>query len=351
MVKIGNKEATSVVVIYSFSITMLALAGFGATKYGSGAWINHLVCAFVNFIMLISAIYYFKVFGNQNIISGGQNLFGDFTAKTIGLIISFAVFIFVASEFEVACKKIEEIGNQNLKTDMIRVVICASIIVCASCGVEVITRLSYIMIIVISILLFFLLYTTFGGINTDNFFPIFGKSANEVFIPCEGLSLYSGILTLLLICDYFKSKSDVIKSAKRIVLYVNILSLFIIIWYTLSVPYYKGKSSEEGIEAIFASSSSGRFIRRFEVFLLSYYILSVIITATFGLFALSRTLCLICKCDDIKPFILAVGVCLYYCSGSMDTDVVLLKSSLICSCLSVGLPLIYLGIYRIKNRG
>ncbi len=338
--KIGSRETSAAIVIFSLSPVIPVLIGGTSSILGTGAWINCLFCFALSLLLLLSAKLYFSVCPNQNIIDSCADALGNVVSALVGIV--FLSLVFASAVFSVSfySSDVSSLTLGAVGAGSARLLFCLAGGFVAWLGIEALTRQSYIILILGIVLIALLVTSCFRGINPDNLYPVLGTSVKGTFSHFMNLSVYMGIAPFLLICDSINTKKSAYKCALRSMVWAFVIATLLFLLYALTVPYPMGKMFSHSMQAIFASASSGELLHRFELLLACVYTLFAIVISAFSLAVCSRVIARLCKTGDERPFVLILTVLLYNLSAIKLSASVYILICISLSILSVFVPLV-----------
>ena len=306
--KIGDSEGASAVAVFLISIFVFGVFSPAILTLTTGAWINYFICSIPGFVLLSVILKFYDIFGTENSFYISKRLLGNGFSSAIFVLLCISLIFAISSVLNISTSKIYEISNIKLNKNTIKFVTLITAVICALNGAEGITRLSYIVFYVIIAVFGILIFTSFDGIRSDNLFPVFGKNIITSVTPGAFSGLFGGFIILFLMSDLYKCKNNLVSSTKKIFVISAIGCFVLVLWYMLCVSQSIAFDMNGDLGAVFTSTVSGRFFRRFEIFLIVLYLLLQIISLCVGLYCLSKTFATIVGVNDFRPFVLSVSV-------------------------------------------
>jgi len=338
--KIGSRETSAAIIIFSLSPVIPVLVGGTSSILGTGAWINCLFCFALSLLLLLSVKLYFSVCPNQNIIDSCTQCFGNVASAMVAIVFLGLIFASVVFGVSFYSSDISSLTLGAVDSLSSRLLFCLAGGIVAWLGIEALTRQSYIILILSIVLIALVVTSCFRGINPDNLHPVLGTSVKGTFSHFMNLSVYMGIAPFLLICDCISIKKTTYKCALRSMVWAFGIATVLFLLYALTVPYPMGKMFSHSMQAIFASASSGELLHRFELLLACVSTLFAIVISAFSLAVCSRVISRLCKVDDERPFVLILAVLLYNLSAIKFSASVYILVCISLSILSVFVPLV-----------
>ncbi len=348
--RIGKKETSSAIIIFSITPAFSALVGTNSVALGTGALINCALCFFISLVLLLTFKRYFKRCSGMAIVDACEEKIGKVFSWFVTLVISCLVFSLAIFSVSTLSKSIFSISTGKIKAQHIRTVICVAVAICSFLGAESLTRQSYLLFYIGTLLISFIFISTYKGLNFENLYPLFGNDIKTTLFNYYPFCLLSGIAPFLLICNHIKEEKSLYKYVYRFVSVSFLVTFVLFFLYSLTVAKPLGMLYEESLEAIFASASSGRFFHRFELFLSSLYVILAIVSSSFSVQTVSYALSRLCKIDDYRPFVLILSLILYTLSGYTIKPQAYLGVCLTLAIISIVLPL-YISFLHNKSRG
>ena len=349
-IKIGSSEGISAIIIFSLSLPLFLTVSSEAARLTSGAWINAVICCLVNVILVSVSAKFFLKFGNESFSEITNKLTGKIFGFLITVLISALIFTYILYIYDVSTKKIAAVGASPLNLDLLKIVLLSVAVFVCLCNIEALSRLSFVISFFVFLLIGILIIITLNGFNTDNFFPLLGSDAKVTFVPGIFLSSNIGLVLLMINSRFFKNKTVLVTSVKRIVIWSSLFNFILILWFTLTVPHSLVSGFEGGIEAVFASSVAGKFFRRFEIFMMALYVFIQVITVAAGLFSLARLLSDGFNISDYRPFALILGILIYNLNGLSIEEKFIRCVCYFLWVITFLLPTLYIIISKIKDR-
>ncbi len=346
---IGKKETSAATIIFSLIPAFSVLIGTNSVLLGSGALINCVICYLISLVLMLPLKLYFRKVSNPCLVDSSAEIFGKFFSWCITLV--FVCLIFFLAVFSVSSlsQTISSLNTGKLKADHIRAAFCVSVATCAFLGAEALTRQSYILFNIVTILITIIIISTFKGLNLDNLYPLFGNSLKTTFSNYYPFCLLSGLGPFLLICNHIEDKKGLFGSVYRFVTISFVITFVMFLFYSLSVSKTLGTFFGASLEAIFASASSGSFFHRFELFFSALYVILAIASSSFSVLTASYAISKISKANDHRPFVLILSTILYSLSDYTIKAGVYIGVCLVLSFISLLLPM-FISVIN-KNRG
>ncbi len=310
--KIGLKETSWTMIICGISPSVLFLTGYCSNQLMSGAFFSWLLCFFVSFIILYAFKRSLRKYACEKpfcdlIIEGfGKRIYCLFVVVTIIMI-----FLQGAISLSIYINSISNFVSEEIPGKSIGLILSLVIGICAYCGIEGVTRQGYVSAMVAVLFLGLMCYLAKKGVNTDNLYPVFGKSFKGSFLNPIYLILFSSLSPIFLISGMFKESEMELKCLKKVNVYVFSISFVLTALYVLTVPYPIGLNFGNSIDAVFLCIGSGEIIHRFEIFLLIFYLICAIQSLTFVICLCSEKLSAITNLHDYKPYVLVLSAMLY----------------------------------------
>ncbi len=347
--RIGQKETSASIIIFSLTPAFFALIGTNSVLLGSGSLINCAICYLISLIFLFPLKLYFRKFSNPCLVDSSEEKFGKFFSWCITLLFVCLIFLLAIFSISSLSETISTLNTGKIKTDHIRAVFCVSVAICAWLGAEALTRQSYTLFYIGTLLIALIIISTFKGLNLDNLYPLLGNSIKTTFLNYYPFCLLSGLGPFFLICNHIEDKKHLFGSIYRFVTISFAITFIMFLFYSLTVSKTLGTLFGASLEAIFASASSGSFFHRFELFFSSLYVILAIASSSFSVLTASYALSRISKADDHRPFVLVLSTILYSLSDCTIKVGVYLGVCLVLSFLSLVFPMLISVIN--KNRG
>lgn len=309
--KIGQTEGDFAIVLFSLALPVFFTVSSEIKNLYSGAIWNLLICVVINMILAYYLSRFFEIHGINTIYKVTEIYYGKQTSIIISVLINIMIFIYVLFVFQSGCSKIFNINAISPDYQIIKLFLITVVGVFAIKGIEAITRLSYLLFFVMLFILSVLILITSNGFKLDNIYPVMGKNIKSTLLPSRFLCLNFGLILYLLTADCYNNSKKLVFSVKRTCFIINMITLIIVIWYCFSVPDAIAQKFESGIEAVFSSSVSGQIFRRFEIFMISLYIIIQSVCAGLGIFVISKSFADVFEIKDYKPFSLIISVLLF----------------------------------------
>ena len=309
--KIGQTEGNFAVVLFSLALPIFLTVAVEVKTHLTGAIWNMLICMIVNIILACFISNFFKIHGIKTIYKVTEIYYGKQISFVISLLINTAIFIYILYIFQNGCIKIFDANVKSPDFGIIKLFLIIVIAFSAIKGIEAITRTSYLQFFVVLFILSVLIFITSNGLKSDNIYPVLGDNIKETFIPGRFLGINFGLILYLMLADNFKSPKKLIFSVKKTCIIINAITLAIVIWYCFSVPNKIANTFDSGIEAVFSASVSGQVFRRFEIFMISLYIIIQSVCVGLGVFVISKSFADILHIPDYKPFSLILSVLIF----------------------------------------
>lgn len=336
--KIGSRETSAAIVIFSISPVIPVLVGGVSSILGTGAWINCLYCFALSLLLLLAVKLYFSVCPNQNIIDSCADSFGKIASVLVGIVFCALIFASAVCSVSFYSSDISSLALGAVSARIARLLFCLAGGIVAWLGIEALTRQSYIILLLGIVLIALVVASCFRGINPDNLYPVMGTSVRGTFSDFMNLGICMGIAPFLLICDSLSDANSAYRCALRSVVCSFAIATILFLLYCLTVPYPMGKMFSHSMQAIFASASSGELLHRFELLLSCIYTVFAIVIGAFSLAVCSKVIAKLCKAGDERPFVLILAVLLYNLSAIGISASVYILICILLSVVSVFVP-------------
>ncbi|MBE7052565.1 MAG: hypothetical protein E7395_08380 [Ruminococcaceae bacterium] len=316
--KIGNNETSRSLIIFSLPVLFLSLLGSNGANLGTGSVINALLWFGISLIMLLSVKFYFSVFGNVNIIDSSKKALGSLLSYVVAFVFFGLIFLVMSQMLSLLSEQIQLLTNASLPKNSTLWLICLAFGICSWFGVEAVTRLGYVVLAASIAIMVLLVLILSGGINPDNLYPLVGTSFNSTLTDFSCVGLYCSIAPLLVLCDGLKEGRAAFGVALKTITTVYVIALVFFVLYAITVPHSLGKVFNASLEALFASSSSGEVLHRFEIFLVSLLIFVSVTALSVGTTACAFILARTTGISDTKPFILVLSPLVGYAGQFLE---------------------------------
>lgn len=336
----GEREMTSLSIIYSLIPILAVLAGTEANLMAGGAVVNAALCFLITLLMLKPVKKYFVIWGNISIADAMKDTFGSSVAYIVCMSFFILFSLSCICSLNICTILISDLTIKSLPSQSIRLVISLSAVFLAYLGTEALTRHSYVILFVGYILMGTLIYASFRGWNTDNLYPLLGVSVKETFTNYIGVCIFSSVAPMLFMCNSLKSREGVYKCIKKTVIISNVIMILTLLIYALTVPYPVGTLYSHSLEAIFSSGSSGDVFHRFEIFLISLFTLFALVSVSYSIIVCTKILKNLFGFTDTRPLVLIVGILFGSLSGFDWSARQYIFSGIFLAVLSFFVPLI-----------
>lgn len=302
---IGKKEGMASVVFLSLPIIIFDYSTKSLENSGSGSWINFSLCFLVSFVLLCLIKYSFITVGNTTEENSVCDKITNFVFLLYIVFLSFNNYSISLSSL------ISVTENSGFDNQIVGLFLILVSLICSLNGVESLTRTSYVCFGIFLFTIFIMCLLSFSGWDYDNIAPVFGNNTRESFLKFNGIKVFSPLMCLYFLKNYFRKSKEGMNISKFILLKIFAISLFIIVVCILSVPYPMGKLYNFSLEGIFSIAKSGLFFHRFEIILvLGVTVISVVSTAL-GIYLSSGSISKFTNFEDKKAYCIILAFLFY----------------------------------------
>lgn len=273
--KICVSEAISLIVIIMINQVILGSAKEIVTDTASSAWLHTIFLSIIAILLAFIICKLFTKFATLDIIDISEYLGGKFL-KTITSILLIGFFILSATiiiHYISTCLSIIYLSNTNVLFLMLLFFI-ASIFV-ARYEINIIAKISLIVLFLLFIPIIDLFVFTLSGININCLFPVLGYGIKETFLDnITNIYSFSGLIYLFLITPFLKDSS---KFKKIGLVSVIISSLYLFLTVLALLNTFPFASITEDLISIYLLPrviSFGSFFERVDSIYIFLWILS-----------------------------------------------------------------------------
>ena len=324
--KIGYKETSSIIAIFSLGVFLIRVIPRLLVSLSNGIWIN-LILEFILTLLFYGLVCkYFNRFNEFGFFEYTDKFFGKCFCIFIGVIFFLFIVIYTFSTFNEFSDILSALTHFE-SFNKVRLTLFFVSFICAYFGIEALSRYGFISLGFIYVLFAFILYCIFGAIKVDNLTPLFGNDTFLTFTKPDFLMMFFIPLFVVLMSDLFKNKSEMKKCAFLSVLKVFLISLFVVVIFSLTIPKDMITTYTNPLFSIFYVSASGEVFHRFEILIISLYTLIMITSLSFGIILSSHILTKISKISDYRPFVIVISVIMYFLTNiNFGLDLLYLSS-------------------------
>lgn len=274
---------------------------------GSASWIQIIYATLLTLLIYFITMKAYEKAGKQCILDLSQQIGGKWLKAFVGVvlisILGFNMGIVIRSFPE----SIKEVLLQGTNMSLIVIALGIAIGIGAYIGIEALGRINTIFLPIASVVLAIFLALSIPYCHINNLFPILGKGAVNVFLKgFQNIVLFSDIIVVNILLPYCKNFESAKKSGYSAILLSGILSLIIMLIYTLIFRY---PSSTQFIMPTYQISRIvriGLFFQRLEAFFEFVWSISLYMYGSIYIFIITHLLKKAFNLKYHKPIIFAV---------------------------------------------
>lgn len=306
--KISKFEAISLIIIIVINEIVLNVPNIIILSAGSGAIINIIYVSIIAIIFATILAKLFKNFSGKDILDISEYLGGKYLKVIVGtLFIIFFLFLSALST-RYLCNSVKIIYFVKSPLVFLLLFFIIPSIIANKIGLKSISGINVIIVLAVTISLFFLLMSSSPHFDITNCFPIFGNGLNEVFLfGATNIFAFTGLAYLYflppLLKEYkdFKSVSVISTIISAICLILSIASLILALSSLL-------KTDEIiSIYLITRMISVGNFLERLDAIFIFVWFLSLLSSLSLTFFYILNILKKITNIKTIKPLCSPLG--------------------------------------------
>lgn len=320
----GRQETSSSVLYLALPAMILHYIGNGISKHNSGFLINFVIWSIIAFVLLRIIKGSFSNEFNETKVS---NFISKFTEAVILIFLVVITFY----NFKSSTNAVYSVTSGVIKRNITALLPLIASLICALCGIEAITRSSYMLFFLFVGVVGFIFFITFDGWAVSNLYPLMGNNTHSTFSDYSVIGIYAPVLSTYVLRSNVKGKLEGYFLARRTMLVVFLSALVLGLVCILTIPYPMGTLYGFSLKGIFSIANSGSFFHRFEI-LLSFILMIIdIVSVAVGIYLISKILSDITDSNDYKPFCLVISLMIFYLDKLFSKTDVLIEYGVILS--------------------
>lgn len=289
---IGKRESSSSILFLALPVLIFSNLSKSLLYFNSGCWINFVLC---------SALAYVLLFLIKNLLEEHVE------NKSFGKITELVFFLYISSlslsNYSLSVSSLISVcANSGFDEEFISLFIIITSLICSLCGIEGITRFSFVAFGIFSLILVVMCLVSFSGWDYENIAPLLGDNIGSTFLDLRGVKVFAPVMCLWFLKSKFRNRGETFKSLNHSILRIFFLGFLTIFVCILSVPYPMGRLYSFSLEGIFSIAKSGAFFHRFEIVLVLAVSLVSLVSAAMGIYLSSSSLSKLTTSGDSKGF-------------------------------------------------
>lgn len=278
----------------------------------TASWLMMLYLAVISILIFALLAYLMRHFKQKDILDICTDTFGRVVGVIYGLTLV-AGFVFQsASILRQVCDRFKIIAYENSPLWYIILFFMIAAVLACYGGLDVIIRAAKIIMPFVFISIFVLIVGNFEWVELHNLQPILGNGAKSIlWDSLPSLSLFSPILTLLLLPPYMKDHGKLTKSGIWILVGGGVLYGVLTALLLMKFPY---PTSQELLMPFYVLSGLVTFgdrIARVEVLFLLTWVLGIMLYLSTLMVLAVHTLQKVFRLKSRKPIIIPIGVLVF----------------------------------------
>jgi len=208
-IKIGNLEASCLLLNMLSCKIILDFPRITAEEAGTAAWLMTLLVSIVAFCLFLILSRLYKKFEGQDILDLGENAFGTAGRILTGIIFLVQFLLTVPFILRQFAEDIKVISLTSTPVSAVIFLFCAGMMVGSWLGLETLARIHVLIIPILAVTFLFILGVNAPRFDISKLAPWLGPGADVILKKSvANLSIYSELIVLFFISPYLNNKSD-----------------------------------------------------------------------------------------------------------------------------------------------